>query len=124
MSSVDLPFGLQFKNTLDAHTKFHTLLNDITKILKQIHALEDLKKDPELLLLICNLVKNSINVNKWKIDKKELVVAIQLFNDTDDEKAQIRSLIQFFYDNNKIKKQKRHKLIMSYSADWLKRKFL
>lgn len=121
-----IPFGLSLKNTLKAHIKFHEILNDITKIIKSIHAVEDLKHDPELLLLICNLIENTMTNNKSKLDKKELALSIHdnIFNDTDDEKADLRRKIQFFYDNNKIKKQKWYKLVMTYSLDWIKRRFI
>ena len=123
---VELPFGLTLKNTLLAHSKFHSLLNEISEIIKSIHAVEDLRKDPELILLICNLIENSMDANKWKIDKKELALSIHdnIFSDTDEEKEHTRLQIQFFYDNGKIKKKKWYKLLITYCLDWIKRKFL
>jgi len=119
-------FGLALKNTLKAHIKFHEILNDITKIIKSIHAIDDLKHDPELLLLICNLIENTMKRNESKLDKKELALSIHdnIFNDSDNEKEDIRRKIQFFYDNNKIKKKKWYKLVFTYGSNWIKRKFL
>ncbi len=121
-----LPFGLSLKNTLSAHYSYHNLVNEISGVLKEIHAIEDLKSDPELLLLVCNLIENTLTSNKWKIDKKELAVSIHdnLFNTTEEEKTAIRLQIQFFYDNGKIKKKKWYKLVLVYSMEWIKRKFL
>ena len=101
-------------------------MNEISGVLKEIHAIEDLRHDPELALLICNLIENTLTSNKWKIDKKELAVSIHdnLFTTTDDEKDKLRLQIQFFYDNGKIKKQKWYKLVGGYVKDWVFRKFL
>ena len=76
-----IPFGLSLKNTLKAHIKFHEILNDITKIIKSIHAVEDLKHDPELLLLICNLIENTMTNNKSKLKTQllNLEQSIRLF---------------------------------------------
>ena len=102
-----IPFGLTLKNTLKAHIKFHNILNDITKIIKSIHSVEDMKNDPELLLLICNLIENMMKNNKSKLDKKELALSIHdnIFTNTDNEREDLRRKIQFFYNNGKIKKK-------------------
>jgi hypothetical protein len=125
---VSLPYGLKLKNTLHSHSSFHGLINEISGVLKEIHALEDLKNDPELLLLICNLVENAPQLvkNKWRLDKKELCLSIHenLFNSTEEEKVLLRQSIQFFYDNGKIKRKKWWKLLTIYAMDWIKRKFL
>jgi hypothetical protein len=123
---VSLPFGLTLKHSLCSHHTYHNLVSEISSVLKEIHAIEDLKSDPELLLLICNLIENTLTSNKWKIDKKELAVSIHdnLFNTTEEEKTAVRLQIQFFYDNGKIKKKKWYKLVLVYSMEWIKRKFL
>ena len=121
-----IPFGLTLKNTLKAHIKFYEILNDITKIIKSIHSVEELKNDPELLLLICNLIENTMGDNKSKLDKKELALSIHsnIFTNTDDEREDLKRKIQFFYDNGKIKKKKWYKLVITYTLEWIKRKFL
>ena len=118
-----IPFGLTLKNTLKAHIKFHEILNDITKIIKSIHAIDDLKHDPELLLLICNLIENTMKRNESKLDKKELALSIHdnIFTNTDNEREDIKRKIQFFYDNGKIKKKSWFKLVFIYTANCLKR---
>jgi hypothetical protein len=123
---VSLPFGLTLKHSLCSHHTYHNLVSEISSVLKEIHAIEDLKSDPELLLLVCNLIENTLTSNKWKIDKKELAVSIHdnLFSTTDEEKTAVRLQIQFFYDNGKIKKKKWYKLVLVYSMEWIKRKFL
>jgi len=85
---MNLPFGLSLKNTLQGHFTFHNTVKEIGDIIRSIHAVEDLKHDPELLLLICNLIENTIIKNKWKIDKKELAISIHddVFGDSDEKK--------------------------------------
>jgi len=123
---MQLPFGLSLKNTLKGHYTFHNTVKEIGDIIRSIHAVEDLKQDPELLLLICNLIENTIVKNTWKIDKKELAISIHddVFNDTDDEKTALKAQIEFFYQNGKIKKTKWWKLLGIYILDWTKRTFL
>jgi len=118
-----IPFGLTLKNTLKAHIKIHNILNDITKIIKSIHSVEDMKNDPELLLLICNLIENMMKNNKSKLDKKELALSIHdnIFTNTDNEREDIKRKIQFFYDNGKIKKKNWYKLVFIYTANLIKR---
>jgi hypothetical protein len=124
--SVNLPFGLKFKNRLLIHDKFHSLLNQIHDLVKGLHQHEDLRGDPELILLVCNLVENLLGKNKFKIDKKELVIAIldKVYNLTDEEKQQLDIQVQFLYDNGKIQKVSWVKLAMHYTTDWVFRKFL
>ena len=64
--------GVTIKNTLQKHTKFYNLIDDITKkITTEIKCLEKLKLDPELTLLVCDLIENSISKgNKYDVDKK------------------------------------------------------
>jgi hypothetical protein len=123
---MNLPFGLSLKNTLQGHFTFHNTVKEIGDIIRSIHAVEDLKHDPELLLLICNLIENTIIKNKWKIDKKELAISIHddVFGDSDEEKDKLKSQIEFFYQNGKIKKTKWWKLLGLYILDWTKRTFL
>ena len=118
-----IPFGLTLKNTLKAHIKFYEILNNITKIIKSIHSVNGLKNDPELLLLICNLIENSMKNNKSKLDKKELALSIHdnIFTNTDDEREDLRRKIQFFYNNGKIKRKSWYKLVFIYTANCLKR---
>ena len=64
--------GVILKNSLKKHTLFYNLIDDIVqKIQSEIKAIDKLRLDVELTLLICNLIENSIATgNKFDIDKK------------------------------------------------------
>ena len=124
MSQI-LPFGLAFKNSLDKHVVFQTLLDEISKILMDIPEYMKLKNEPEFLLLICRLIECKYPSNTSKIDKADLAVNIygRLFGSLNDaDKTNLTSQIQFLYDNGKIKKTSWAKLAMFYVTDWIKRK--
>ena len=122
-----LPYGMTFKNSVKVHNLFHDLLNRVSDIVVKIPNYKELKGDPEILLLICNLVENMMTKNSSKIDKKDLAICIveNIFGElTDAEKTALDTNIQFLYNNNKIKKQKFYKVIGYYVIDYIKRKFL
>ena len=102
--------GITIKNSLEKHTLYYNLLDGIIKKLStEIKSIDKLRLDPELSLLICNLVENSIKAgNKNKIDKKQLAIQIltQIFNLSDSEQVIISQQIDFLIANNKIKKVK------------------
>ena len=76
--------GVEIKNSLQKHFLFYNLLDEIiTKLTTEIKSINNFKLDPELTLLVCNLLENSFTTgNKHKIDKKQLVIQIliQIFN--------------------------------------------
>jgi len=100
--------GVPIKHSLIKHTMFYNLMDDIiNKIKNEIKSIEKLKLDPELTLLVCNLIENTIPTgNKYKIDKKDLSLQIltNIFALHDGEKEIINQQIEFLYNNNKIKK--------------------
>jgi hypothetical protein len=122
-----LPYGMTFKNTVKVHNLFHDLLNKVSDIIVKIPNYKDLKGDPEILLLICNLVENMMTKNSSKIDKKDLAICVyeNIFGElTDEEKISLDTNIQFLYNNNKIKKQKLFKIVGYYVFDYIKRRLL
>ena len=120
--------GITIKNSLQKHTLYYNLLDDIVKKLStEIKSIDKLRLDPELSLLICNLVENSIKTgNKNKIDKKQLVIQIlaQLFNLNDSEQVIISQQIDFLIANNKIKKVKMLKNAKNFLSALLVKKLL
>ena len=91
--------GVILKNSLKKHTLFYNLIDDIVqKIQSEIKAIDKLRLDPELTLLICNLIENSIATgNKFDINKKQLAIQImtQIFNLNTDEQTIISQQIDF-----------------------------
>ena len=102
--------GVVIKHSLQRHTLFYNLMDGIiTKLKNQIKQIDKLKLDPELTLLVCNLIENSIPTgNKYNIDKQNLALEVlsQIFGLSDDDKNVISQQIDFLYNNNKIKKVK------------------
>lgn len=100
-----LPPGLTFKNALNVHVTFNEILKKCSDLIQSIDNYETLRKNPELILLACDLVEYNIPKNTSSFDKKELVVSIldKVFTLTDDEKNDVRTTIQFLYDHNRIK---------------------
>ena len=120
--------GVEIKNSLQKHTLFFNLLDEIvTKLTTEIKSIDKTKLDPELTLLVCNLLENSFTTgNKHKIDKKQLVIQIltQIFNLQDHEKEIVSQQIDFLFNNNKIKKVKFVTNAKNFVCDLLTKKLL
>jgi hypothetical protein len=87
------------------------------------------KHNMELLLMICNMVENSITntgkKDRMKIDKKVLVIEIlnSLFGELrPDDISTIGKNIEYLVDNNAIQKFSPFVIITSTVVSWLKRK--
>jgi hypothetical protein len=124
---MSLPAGLFLKNTLNVHYTFHEILDKIHTVITSIKHFEDLKTNPELLLLVCRLIEVNLPDNKqMKLDKKDLALQImnKLFSLTDDEKDATSKQIQFLYDNKKIKAVKWYNAIYYSVKEYIKRRIL
>lgn len=87
------------------------------------------KHNMELLLMVCNIVENSITntgkKDRMKIDKKVLVIEIlnSLFGDLrPDDITTIGKNIEYLVDNNQIQKFSPWIIVTSTCIDWLKKK--
>jgi hypothetical protein len=112
------------KNGLAQDIKFADIKNTIVLRLEKIENLQDYKLNHEFLVLACNLIEHFVK-KKFNIDKQSLLISIydRLFqNLTDDDKAQIKSNLQFIYDNGHIKKVPNYKLFCVSLTEWLKKK--
>ena len=120
--------GIDIKNSLQKHTLFYNLLDEIVKKLTtEIKSIDKIKLDPELTLLVCNLLENSFTTgNKHKIDKKLLVIQIlnEIFCFSDVEKAIISQQIDFLFLNKKIKKVRILKNAKNFLFELLAKKLL
>ena len=120
--------GVILKNSLKKHTLFYNLIDDIVqKIQSEIKAIDKLRLDVELTLLICNLIENSIATgNKFDINKKQLAIQImtQIFNLNTDEQTIISQQIDFLIDHNRIKKVKFLVNVKNFVCELFVKKFL
>lgn len=86
---------------------------------------QELRLHPELILLCCNLIENSVS-KKDKVVKKDLAVKVlsSVFNYSAADKKSCEESIEFLWSNKRIKKIKFWKKVFLYLEDWLKRKLL
>lgn len=116
---------VKFKRGLaraDLERKLGALLEEKVKSLPDFNTL---KLNPELILLVCNLVEEGVK-KKFNIDKKDLVMKVldNIFKYTENEKRQIDDQIEFLHSTKKIKKVKFVIKIIHYVLDWIQRRFL
>jgi len=108
--SVEIP-QLNLKHSIHKHVTYNGILRGIVKKLEdEIPELQDLKLNPEVTKLVCNLVEDIIKRgNPFGIDKQQLVLEIltKQFNLTEDEQMHVNQQITFLFDNGQIKKSKK-----------------
>jgi uncharacterized protein YejL (UPF0352 family) len=103
------------------------------RILERLTDLPDVirkeKHNMELLLMICNMVENSINntdkKDKLKIDKKSLAIQVltSLFGEIRPEDIEtISKNIEYLHDNNQIVKFSVWTILTANLLDWTKKK--
>ena len=92
---------------------------------KTLPKYNDLKGNPEIVLMVCNCVENIIT-KKDGCNKKELVKEIMkiVFNLNDVEIKTIDSTIECFWSNNMIVKIKRIQKVGKLISSWFFQKFL
>ena len=102
---IELP-DLKLQNSAKSDMLKSDLRDSIVYKVKQDYSnLQQMKLHPELIVIICSFVEQSINNNKKKkIDKKALVVDVfrQLYSLTPDEIMSLVYTIQYLFDNKKI----------------------
>ena len=105
MSNSNIQLVKLKRNVLKHNSKFQ-LVHDVVEVVNGIQSVDNLKRDPELLLFVCNLIENG-EVPK-DIDRQELIIEVykmlfpELNNDVDI--AQLISMIEFLKSNKKVKK--------------------
>ncbi len=86
----------------------------------------ELRLNPELILLCCNLIENAVIDKKIKLDKKALCLRIlsTIFSYNEADKKHVDSTIEFLHSNKRIKKVSFAKKCALILYDWVCRKFL
>lgn len=119
---------VKLKNNLKHLDLEKQLITTIDQRIKSLPNHNELRLNPELILLVCNLVENAVfdKKTKLKVDKKALVVRVlhSVFNYTEPDKKQVDQHIEFLHANGQIKKVSFAKKCSSIVWDWLSRKFL
>lgn len=108
-----------------AHTRILERLTDIP------HEARQNKHSMELLILVCNMIENSIDnsnkSDKLKINKKDLLVQIMksLFGELTAADCELYSKnVEFLNDRGHIVRQATWKVCAYSVVDWFKRKVL
>ena len=98
------------KNTLKKRDKKQKIINAIKEKVMTLHNFQALKNgqtvDPELIIMVCNCVENTIKKHA-KIDKKSFVVEVlkDIYGSlTPQEIQHVETQCQYNYDNNLIDK--------------------
>ena len=95
-------------HSLEKSNIYNCIKDAIIQKLQKIPELQKLRLNPELTLLVCNIIENSISNNSknHKIDKKQLACEILSapFGLNPQEIQQLKDQIDFLYNNNKIVK--------------------
>ena len=116
---------VKFKRQL-RRSNLEKQLNDILEgKVKSLPSYEELRLNPELILLCCNLIENGCQ-RKDQVDKKILCINVldNIFRYTNAEKKRVDDTIEFLWNTKKIKKIHLVKKILYYLLEILKRRFL
>ncbi len=118
---------IQFQNTVKAHIKQSTIINDVVKTLSELPDISTkLRLDPEIIVYCCNIVEQLIKKeDKKEINKIDLVTSILIKTwdlKEDHELDLIIKTIKFCVNNNQVKKIKKSKIYAKYIKDWIIKK--
>ena len=119
---------VEFKNTVKAHIKQSTIVNDVVKTLSELPDFNTkLKFDPEIIVYCCSIVENMIKKeDKKEISKLDLVstILVKAWNLEENELDLVIKQIKFVCNNNQVKKVSKSKKYKKYIKDWLVKKLL
>ena len=119
---------IAFKNTVAAHIKQSTIVNDVVQTLSQLPDFNTkLKFDPEIIVYCCNIVEQLIKKeDKQEISKLDLVstILVKAWNLEENELDLVIKQIKFVCNNNQVKKVSKSKKYKKYIKDWLVKKLL
>ena len=117
---------IEFKNTVKAHIKQSTIVNDVVKTLSELPDFNTkLKFDPEIIVYCCNIVEQLIKKeDKQEISKLDLVstILVKAWNLEENELDLVIKQIKFVCNNNQVKKIKKSKIYRKYIKDWIIRR--
>jgi hypothetical protein len=116
---------VKFKRQLARSDLEKRLIDILQEKVKSLPSYEELRLNPELILLCCNLIENGTK-QKDMVDKKLLCINVldNVFGYNNAEKRQLDDTIEFLWATKKIKRIPLIKKIIYYLIDLIKRRFL
>jgi hypothetical protein len=118
--------NVDLKRFLKDHFDKHSLIDKTIQYIKLIPSFDKLKLDPELTLLILNIIKSEIPPGTLEKEKVvlELLLNIlsQIYSLCELEVNVIKQQVVFLTNNNKVKGVSSYKKILKSSTRWLSRK--
>jgi hypothetical protein len=120
-----MTLGVIYKRHLAKLNIEKEIVSVLEEKVKSLPNYQELRLHPELILLCCNLIENSVS-KKDKVQKKDLAVKVlgSVFNYSAADKKACEDAIEFLHSNKRIKKIKVWKKLFLYFHDWLQRKLL
>lgn len=117
---------IDYKNDLLKNRLEKDLADKIVAKVRNLENFVAYKLDPELILLVCDLIENGFNDYNLKTNKKEFALRLLsvIYNYTAAERNQADCIIEFLHKNKHIKKVKLYKKLYLITKDWFRRKFL
>lgn len=116
---------VKFKRQLARSDLEKRLIDILEQKVKSLPSYQELRINPELILLCCNLIENGCE-RKDQVDKKLLCINVldSIFSYNNDEKKVIDDTIEFLWATKRIKKIPLVKKIIYYIIEIIKRRFL
>lgn len=101
------------------------MLSALEEKIKGLPNYQTLRLNPEMVLLCCNIIENSVS-KKDKVQKKDLAIKVlnSFFTYNDADKKVVEEQIEFLWSNKRIKKIKLFKKVWLFLGEWIQRKFL
>jgi hypothetical protein len=115
----------KFKNKINSHVVFNNTVKQIVEEIQKIPKYNELKGNPEIVLMVCNCVENIIT-KKDGCNKKDIVIEVikTVFNLNDVEIKSLGATIECFWSNGMIVKMKSVEKVGKIIGEWFFRKFL
>ena len=109
----------KIKNKINSHVVLNNTVKQIVEEIQKIPKYNELKGNPEIVLMVCNCVENIIT-------KKDIVIEVikTVFNLNDVEIKSLAATIECFWSNGMIVKMKDVEKVGKIIGGWFCRKFL
>ena len=118
---------IKTRHSLKRRQKQHKIINAIKEKIMSIHDYQSLRSNgsvnPELVLMVCNCVENTIKKHAG-LDKKEFVVEVlnSIYQLSHQEMENVKEQCQHNYDNHLIELIPFSTKLMSILWNYIKRK--